>query len=95
VIFTHAERFSRKQIQPVSRFSFSDLSQEKILRGALTNGREWIFLLVKLDYDYDRSSSKQSSVVRLETMRSLSSGELENTQPWPDLIAAILSHWVS
>jgi hypothetical protein len=68
--------------------------RKKIVRGALTNGREWTFLLIKLNDDYDGGSYKQSSVIKLSTTQSLS-GELAITEPWPDLIAAILLHWVS
>lgn len=68
--------------------------RKKVLRGALTNGRDWIFLLIKLNDDYDGASYKQSSVIQLRTAESLS-GQLAITEPWPDLIAAILSHWVS
>lgn len=67
--------------------------QKKILRGALTNGRDWIFLLIKLDDDYDGASYQQSAVVQLRTTESLD-GQLVISGPWPDLIAAILSHWI-
>ena len=68
--------------------------RKKVLRGALTNGRDWIFLLIKLNDDYDGASYKQSSVIELRTAASLS-GQVSITEPWPDLIAAILLHWVS
>lgn len=67
--------------------------RKNILRGALTNGLDWIFLLIKLNDDYDGASYKQSAVIRLRTAESLS-GELAITEPWPYLIAAILLHWV-
>lgn len=62
--------------------------RKKVLRGALTNGRDWIFLLVQLDTNYDGASYKQSSVVQLTTFGG---------QPvfQPDLIAGILAYWVS
>jgi hypothetical protein len=68
--------------------------RKKILRGALTNGRDWIFLLIKLNDDYDGASYRQSSTIQL-TATASPSGQLAMTEPWPDLIAAILSHWVS
>ena len=68
--------------------------RKKVLRGALTNGHNWIFLLIKLNDDYDGASYQQSSVIQLRTAESLS-GQLAVTEPWPDLIAAILLHWVS
>jgi hypothetical protein len=66
---------------------------KKVLRGALTNGRDWIFLLINLNDDYDGALYKQSDMVQLRTMKSLD-GRLVIPAPWPDLIAAILSHWV-
>ena len=68
--------------------------RKKVLCGALTNGRDWIFLLIKLNDDYNGASYKQSSVIQLRTAESLS-GQLAITEPWPDLIVAILLHWVS
>lgn len=87
-----------RKVSPVSRscqFLASCLPylRKKILRGALTNGLDWIFILIKLNDDYDGASYKQSAVIRLRTAESLS-GELAITEPWPDLIAAILLHWV-
>lgn len=90
-----AESFSSKQISLASRFTLHALYlRKKVLRGALTNGRDWIFLLITLTDDYDGASYKQSAVVRLRTTESLD-GQLVNPGPWPDLIAAILSYWVS
>jgi hypothetical protein len=48
------------------------------IRGALTNGRDWIFLLIKLNDDYDGAFYKQSD-------NSLD-GRLVISEPWPDLI---------
>jgi len=68
--------------------------RKKVLRGALTNGRDWIFLLVKLDDAYDGVSYKQSSVVQFWTTGSLD-GQVVIPEPWPDLITGILAYWVS
>jgi hypothetical protein len=68
--------------------------RKRVLRGALTNGRDWIFLLIKLADDYDGASYKQSAVVQLRTTKSFD-GQPVIPKPWPDLIAAILSYWVS
>jgi hypothetical protein len=68
--------------------------RKKVLRGALTNGRNWIFLLVKFNDNYDGASYKQSSIVQLEQRRSID-GQVVIPKPWPDLIAAILVDWVS
>jgi hypothetical protein len=60
----------------------------------LTNGHDWIFLLIKLNDDYDRGFYKQSDIVQLEIAKGVN-GKLLIPGPWPDLIAAILLHWVS
>ena len=49
---------------------------------------------MRKDDDYDGASYKQSSVIRLRTAESLS-GQLSIMKPWPDLITAIMLHWVS
>ena len=62
--------------------------RKKVVRGALTNGHDWIFLLVILSDDYEGASFKQSDRIHQEFR--------QNWQvSWPDLIAAILLHWVS
>jgi len=91
---TRAESFSSKHILPALGFTFQIYLRKKVLRGALTNGRDWIFLLLNLNDDYDGAFYKQSDMVQLRTMKSLD-GRLVVPGPWPDLIAAILSHWVS
>ena len=68
--------------------------RKKVLRGALTNGRDWIFLLIKLNDNYDGASYKQSVIVKLRNTQGLDNQPIIS-EPWPDLIAAILSHWVS
>ncbi|TDL20114.1 hypothetical protein BD410DRAFT_791190 [Rickenella mellea] len=59
---------------------------KKVVRGALTNGRDWFFLLVKLNDDYDGATYKQSDVIQLQTTRS-PDGQPQIHEPWPDLIA--------
>jgi hypothetical protein len=60
----------------------------------LTNGRDWIFLLIKFTDDYDGAFYKQSVMVQLKTAED-PDGQLVIPGPSPDLIAAILLHWVS
>ena len=67
--------------------------RKKILCGALTNGCEWIFLLVKLNDNYDGATFKQSFVIQLTTLGTL--GSQLQLPPEPDLIAGILAYWVS
>lgn len=67
--------------------------QKKVIRGALTNGREWIFIFIKFNDDYDGASCQRSSIVKFDTM-SDSNGRLVIIGSWPDIIAAILLHWI-
>ncbi|KAH9042966.1 eukaryotic translation initiation factor eIF2A-domain-containing protein [Lactarius deliciosus] len=73
-------------------YACGKLLQKKVLRGALTNGHNWIFLLVKLNDDYEGASYHQSTMIQLETVRDVDD-QLVIREPWPDLIAAILSYW--
>jgi hypothetical protein len=54
----------------------------------LTNGRKWIFLIVYLEKDGDGGKYKQSFQLDFD-MRQ------EKVQANPDVIAGVLSHWVS
>ncbi|KAH9989738.1 hypothetical protein BJV77DRAFT_1069301 [Russula vinacea] len=69
------------------------LLQKKVLHGALTNGYDWIFLLIKFNDNFDGASYMQSTMVQLCTIETLD-GQPVIPAPWPDLIAAILSHWI-
>jgi len=67
--------------------------QTKFVRGALTNGREWIFLHLKFTDDYEGASYSQSSIIKWTATENLD-GVGEVLRPWPDLIAAILADWI-
>jgi len=67
---------------------------KQVVRGALTNGRDWIFLLVKLNDDRNGASFMQSDIIHLNTHQEGLSGPQVMTRPFPDLIAGILSHWM-
>ncbi|KAK2463859.1 hypothetical protein APHAL10511_004164 [Amanita phalloides] len=67
---------------------------KQVVRGALTNGREWIFLLVKLNDDGNGASFMQSDIIHLNVRQEVLSGPQVMIRPFPDLIAGILSHWM-
>jgi hypothetical protein len=67
--------------------------QKKILRGALTNGHDWIFLLLKFNNDDDGASYSQSDVIQMYVTRSRNDPPVVR-HPEPDMIAAILLHWI-
>jgi hypothetical protein len=64
--------------------------RKTIIRGALTSGRDWIFIIVKLNNDYNGASYRQSNVIQLNP----TCDDYQPKNP-TDLIAAILSYWVS
>jgi len=68
--------------------------RKDICRGALTNGTEWIFLILYLNANGEGATYKQSPLVALtyET-RVFDSSRIK--EPGPDVIAGILSCWVS
>jgi len=74
-------------------FERGTLLQKQIIRGALTDGRTWIFLLVKLNDNYDGAGYLQSQPVQYGTAPSFNDGVVVPS-PWPGLIAAILSYWI-
>jgi len=67
---------------------------KQVVRGALTNGHEWIFLLVKFNNDRNGASFMKSCVINLDTYSDGKDGPQVMARPSPDLIAGILSHWM-
>jgi hypothetical protein len=78
----------------VAFFACAKHLDKQVIRGALTNGREWIFLLVKLNDDRNGASFMQSDIIHLNTQQERLSGPQVMIRPFPDLIAGILSHWM-
>ncbi|KAN0078023.1 hypothetical protein V8E55_010080 [Tylopilus felleus] len=72
-------------------YACGKILQKKVLRGALTNGYDWVFLLIKFNNDYNSTSYQESAMLSLRTTgRFYRKPKIE--KPWPDLIAAILSY---
>jgi hypothetical protein len=70
--------------------------RKKVVRGALTNGHDWIFLLIKINDNYEETSYKQSNEIQLKVIKNIDGQRvIHNLKPQSDLIAAILLHWVS
>jgi hypothetical protein len=94
----HAQSILSKLILWAWAFAFliCHFISKQVVRGALTNGREWIFLLVKLNDNGNGASFMQSDIIHLYVQQEgLSGGPQVMIRPFPDLIAGILSHWVS
>ena len=79
-----------------SQFKCAGFLRYKVVCGALTNGHDWMFLIVKLNDGYDGASYKRSDKIHLKALPSLDFQEVPSSWvPSPDLIPAILLHWVS
>ncbi|KAI9461004.1 hypothetical protein BJY52DRAFT_1117518, partial [Lactarius psammicola] len=64
---------------------FACLKSLQHLRGALTNEREWILLVIMLDSNGHGAKYRHSLPVNPPESRGA----------WPNLVAGILLHWVS
>lgn len=67
------------------------LSSKQILRGAVTNGYEWVFVIFYLDKDGVGGTYKTSPTITIQVNNNypyhvLSSG--------PDIVAGIVAYWV-
>jgi len=64
---------------------------KKILRGALTNGHEWIFLILYLNEDGNGGSYAESPTIKIQVNDSYPYHVLS---PGPDIVAGILAYWM-
>ena len=60
------------------------------LRGALTNGHVWIFIIIVLNHDGKGAKYRWTSPIRFQWGMPV-----QIRKPWPDVLAGILLHWVS
>ncbi|KAE9401740.1 hypothetical protein BT96DRAFT_817563 [Gymnopus androsaceus JB14] len=70
-------------------------SRKDTVCGALTNGHEWMFILLSLNKDGNGASYKLSTLIQYTVANdSLDAcGDLKPAHPWPDIIAGILLDW--
>jgi len=60
-----------------------------ILRGALTDGHKWIFIIIVLNHDGKGAKYRWTSPIEFQWgMPS------QIVKPWPDVLAGILLHWI-
>ena len=71
--------------------SFSqDESRKKIIRGAVSDGYEWAFIILELNENGKGGFYRTAQPISIGSRRP---GSIEN--PWPDVVAgSILAHWV-
>ncbi|KAG1789466.1 uncharacterized protein HD556DRAFT_1311416 [Suillus plorans] len=74
-------------------FAYGKFLEQKVIRGALVNGSDWIFILMTLNDNYDGASYKQSVALSMDPYHT-PDDQLVNPELWSDLIAAILAHWI-
>jgi hypothetical protein len=60
------------------------------LRGALTDGHSWIFVILVLNVDGNGAKYRHSDIMEFQ-----SHIPFQIAKPWPDVLAGILFHWVS
>ncbi|KAE9401731.1 hypothetical protein BT96DRAFT_974660 [Gymnopus androsaceus JB14] len=76
-------------------YASSKQIRKDTVRGALTNGHEWMFIIFSLNKDGNGASYKLSTLIQYTVINdSLDGyGDLKPVQPWPDIIAGILLDW--
>ena len=67
------------------------LSSKEVLRGAVTNGHSWIFLIFYLDKDGIGGMYKKSPIIEI-CMSDRSPYRI--LSPGPDIVAGIVGYWV-
>ena len=66
-------------------------SNKGILRGALTNGHEWVFLIFYLDKDGVGGTYAKSPIIKIQVGDNYPHRVLS---PGPDIVVGILACWV-
>jgi hypothetical protein len=79
-------------IHPTPHTFYLCLARKSILRGALTNRHEWIFLILYLNKDGEGGTYTESPTVKIQVSESYPYHVLP---PGPDIVAGILAYWVS
>ncbi|KAF9017571.1 hypothetical protein BDZ89DRAFT_1074750 [Hymenopellis radicata] len=74
-------------------YAAAERAGQTVLRGALTNGCDWVFLILSRNSNGLGATYKESAVISLmERDRIFSSRQI--LEPWPDVIALLLSTWI-
>lgn len=65
-----------------------------VIRGVITNGYEWMFIILSVDKDGERASYKFSATIQYNVSYDPSVRLKVNIhEPWPDILAGTLAHW--
>lgn len=67
------------------------LSSKQILRGAVTNGYEWVFVIFYLDKDGIGGTYKASPPIRINVGNNY---PYHVHSPEPNIVAGIVAYWV-
>ncbi|KAF9486035.1 hypothetical protein BDN70DRAFT_847029 [Pholiota conissans] len=69
---------------------------KQILRGTLTNGSDWIFIIVRINADSNGASFSYSSPISSSAGIIHPDGNvLKLGNDWSDIVAGILYHWIN
>ncbi|KAH9964646.1 hypothetical protein BC827DRAFT_948769 [Russula dissimulans] len=74
-------------------FACAKLLGKDVIRGALTNGHEWIFIILQLPVALAEDNSHDASYKITQTIRL--EDKYRPPTDMPDIIAGILSDWIS
>jgi len=66
-------------------------TRKKITRGALTNGHEWIFVILDLGEDGNVGTYVRSPIIKIQVSENYPYRVLS---PGPDIVTGILAYWV-
>lgn len=67
--------------------------RKNVIRGALTAGENWLFIVLVMNPDGDGATYRWSE--QITVVSETPPGFKTVTSPWPDIITAILVDWVS
>ena len=83
-----------KYVPSLRLYSLLISPRKEFLRGALTDGHYWIFLILHLDPGGVGGTFKRSVALELQVVGGFAGSPREVVKPFADLIAGVLSFWV-
>jgi len=99
LVVTEAKSFStslRDHVpQAVAKmYACAKVFKKDVIRGALTAGNKWMFLVLVINDNGDGAKCWQSRGINILDESGPESGA-KAVAPWPDVVAGILAHWDS
>ncbi|KXN84577.1 hypothetical protein AN958_12325 [Leucoagaricus sp. SymC.cos] len=75
-------------------YGYSKQLKKEIIRGGLTNGHEWLFIILYSNKNGEGASYKFSTTFTYRTVPCDATGAEEKQETGPDVIAGILLYWI-